>query len=118
MNDTTITCPRDGTTMVTYTRAGVQIDQCEMCKGIFLDRGELEQLAQAEQDYYGQQAPPQQAYQPPAYQPAYQYPEQPYYDEHDGGHRGGYRYDTDHGGRYGDDHRGNRRRGFMQDLFG
>jgi uncharacterized protein len=31
-----------------YERNGVVIDQCGECRGIFLDRGELERLADAE----------------------------------------------------------------------
>lgn len=108
MSDGTMICPRDGGPMVTFSRAGVQVDQCETCKGIFLDRGELEQLAQAEQNFYQQPPPPQPGYQQPRYQqPVYQQPGyQPpgyYDDEHHGGHHGG--------------HSGYRRRGFMHELF-
>ena len=31
-----------------YERSGVIVDQCEECRGIFLDRGELERLIDAE----------------------------------------------------------------------
>jgi hypothetical protein len=31
-----------------YERNGVVVDQCGDCRGIFLDRGELERLAEAE----------------------------------------------------------------------
>jgi uncharacterized protein len=37
--------------MRTYERNGVLIDQCEECRGIFLDRGEIEQLLDAERDH-------------------------------------------------------------------
>jgi len=40
-----------------YERNGVTIDQCGECRGIFLDRGELEHLLDAESRFYGQQAP-------------------------------------------------------------
>lgn len=39
--------------MVTFDRAGVHIEQCENCRGIFLDRGELERIVNAEQHHYG-----------------------------------------------------------------
>jgi Zn-finger nucleic acid-binding protein len=39
-----------------YERSGVIIDQCQECRGIFLDRGELERLADAENAYHGQPA--------------------------------------------------------------
>jgi Zn-finger nucleic acid-binding protein len=86
-----------------YERAGVVIEQCEQCRGIFLDRGELERLVDAEQSYYrGPSGPP-----PPSYgyqQPAY-------------GHsnHGSYGYGH-HGHRR---HKGHRRnKSFFDDLFG
>ena len=39
--------------MHTVDRRGVHIEQCQGCRGIFLDRGELEQIANAEQSFYG-----------------------------------------------------------------
>ncbi|CAL9670106.1 hypothetical protein SUDANB95_07417 [Actinosynnema sp. ALI-1.44] len=56
--------------MRTITRGSVHIDQCDNCKGVFLDGGELEQIIAAEQAHYDAQPP---AYQdgpgaPPAYQ--------------------------------------------------
>jgi Zn-finger nucleic acid-binding protein len=46
--------------MHTVDRLGVHIDQCEGCRGIFLDRGELEQVAAAEQRHYAAPPPPYQ----------------------------------------------------------
>ena len=43
----TVICPKCGGEMRTYERSGVQVDQCAECRGIFLDRGELEQLIDA-----------------------------------------------------------------------
>lgn len=40
-----LTCPKCHGTMRTHHRNGVQIEQCDMCRGIFLDYGELEALA-------------------------------------------------------------------------
>ncbi len=37
-------CPRDGTEMLTARRAGVEIDWCPECRGVWLDRGELERI--------------------------------------------------------------------------
>jgi uncharacterized protein len=37
--------------MRTYERSGVTVDQCSDCRGIFLDRGELEHLVDAEQGW-------------------------------------------------------------------
>ena len=47
-----MTCPKCGGEMRRYERNGVDIDQCTECRGIFLDRGELERLAEAETGYY------------------------------------------------------------------
>jgi Zn-finger nucleic acid-binding protein len=34
--------------MVTYERSGIHLGQCRECRGIYLDRGELERLVDAE----------------------------------------------------------------------
>ena len=39
--------------MRTYERNGVHVDQCTECRGIFLDRGELERLIDAENSWHG-----------------------------------------------------------------
>jgi hypothetical protein len=39
--------------MRTHRRNGVTIEQCRKCHGIFLDRGELEQLIGAEASFLG-----------------------------------------------------------------
>jgi Zn-finger nucleic acid-binding protein len=43
-----LTCPKCHGLMRTYERSGVTVDQCGDCRGIFLDRGELEHLVDAE----------------------------------------------------------------------
>ena len=64
--------------MRTYERNGIHVDQCTECRGVYLDRGELEHLIAAETQWSAQQAqasaaPPQQTYQQPSYQqPSYQ----------------------------------------------
>ena len=44
-----LTCPKCHGEMRTYERSGVHVDQCSECRGIFLDRGELEHLIDGEQ---------------------------------------------------------------------
>jgi Zn-finger nucleic acid-binding protein len=39
---TELICPKCQGLMRTYERSGVTVDQCADCRGIFLDRGELE----------------------------------------------------------------------------
>ena len=51
--------------MKTYERNGIHLEQCDTCRGIFLDFGELESLTQME-NRFAQAAPPppvQQGYQ-------------------------------------------------------
>lgn len=37
-------CPTDGATLVMSERSGIEIDYCPSCRGIWLDRGELDKL--------------------------------------------------------------------------
>ncbi len=37
-------CPIDGTTLVMTDRSGVEIDYCPQCRGVWLDRGELDKI--------------------------------------------------------------------------
>lgn len=37
-------CPVDGTTLVMADRSGVEIDYCPACRGVWLDRGELDKI--------------------------------------------------------------------------
>lgn len=41
-------CPKCGGAMRSYERSGITVDQCTECRGVFLDRGELERLIDAE----------------------------------------------------------------------
>ncbi|MCA1556959.1 MAG: zf-TFIIB domain-containing protein [Acidobacteria bacterium] len=41
-------CPRGDGKMNTLTFEGVEIDRCDVCGGVWLDKGELEQLRQKE----------------------------------------------------------------------
>lgn len=41
-------CPRGDGKMTAVTFEGVEIDRCETCGGVWLDKGELEQLRQKE----------------------------------------------------------------------
>jgi Zn-finger nucleic acid-binding protein len=48
---TDLICPKCQGHMRTYERSGITVDQCADCRGIFLDRGELERLVDAEQGW-------------------------------------------------------------------
>jgi Zn-finger nucleic acid-binding protein len=41
-------CPKCAAEMVTFERSGIHLEQCRECRGIYLDRGELERLVDAE----------------------------------------------------------------------
>ncbi|WP_433827816.1 zf-TFIIB domain-containing protein [Actinoplanes sp. CA-015351] len=125
-----MTCPKCHGEMRVYERSGVTIDQCGECRGIFLDRGELEKLFAAEASFNarpagpGQAPPPQapaphhQSHQPgypppppppPAYgAPGYPPPAPAYGRPAAYGHHGHYR--QQHHGHY-------RRRSFLHNLF-
>lgn len=107
--------------MKTVDKDGVHIEQCEGCGGVFLDRGEMEQVARAEAAFYAgaaggaaaapppynpggpapgqppQQMPPQQHMPPPATRmPGYGYGDSPKpyrggYKDSPKPYRGGYR---------------------------
>ena len=49
------TCPKCGGSMQTYSRAGLHVEQCTSCRGVFLDAGELERIVQAEGQWMQQQ---------------------------------------------------------------
>ncbi|MGH3993179.1 MAG: zf-TFIIB domain-containing protein [Pseudonocardiaceae bacterium] len=99
-----VICPKCQNLMQTVDKRGVHIEQCQGCKGIFLDRGELEQIAGAEQNYY-------------AASPPYRGDSPPPYARHQSG--GGHYRDSPppygHQSGHGGHHR--RRRGFLEELF-
>jgi len=106
--------------MQTVDRRGVHIEQCQGCKGIFLDRGELEQIASAEQSFYTAPPPPYQGgygVVPPPYRDS----PPPYHRDSPPPYQGGYdpRYQQhryrDSPPPYGHGHK--RRRGFLEELF-
>ncbi|HEU5481795.1 MAG TPA: zf-TFIIB domain-containing protein [Sphingomicrobium sp.] len=37
-------CPVDGTALVMSERSGIEIDYCPSCRGVWLDRGELDKI--------------------------------------------------------------------------
>jgi Zn-finger nucleic acid-binding protein len=55
---TDLICPKCQGNMRTYERSGVTVDQCGECRGIFLDRGELERLVDAEKGWQSSHSAP------------------------------------------------------------
>ncbi|MBA3487948.1 MAG: zf-TFIIB domain-containing protein [Longispora sp.] len=67
-------CPKCHGVMRTHNRSGIHIEQCDSCRGVYLDYGELESLSQVEARWTQQAPPPQPPanYPPPAHgQPAW-----------------------------------------------
>jgi Zn-finger nucleic acid-binding protein len=81
----------------------VTVDQCQDCRGIFLDRGELEHLIDAEQGF---SAPAAASAQPAA--PAPQYAGAQYREQY-----GSAQHRDQHSG----DYRKRKKRSFLEDLF-
>ena len=105
--------------MRTFDRHGVHIERCDGCQGIFLDRGELERIVEAEQRHYGTVPPDPQA-PPPGGPMGRNRPHQGYpvvgHPDSPRGYRGGYP-DSPRG--YSDSPRPYRRRkkSFLEELF-
>ena len=99
-------CPKCGESMRSYERNRVMIDQCEGCRGIFLDRGELEQLIDAEARFGGSAQQQQNQNQG--------------FGGFNSGHSGGGHGGGSHGNSGGHGNNGNngQRRGFLGGLFG
>ena len=89
-------CPACKVDLVMSERQGIEIDYCPKCRGVWLDRGELDKIIEKSA---AAEAPRQEQRQPPQYQ-------QPQYER---------RYDDDDD----DDYRrgGRRRGGFLAELF-
>jgi Zn-finger nucleic acid-binding protein len=74
-------CPTDSATLVMSERNGIEIDYCPDCRGVWLDRGELDKIidragaaSPPPAPSYQQQQPPQ--YRETSYNPGYG--QQPY----------------------------------------
>ncbi|MGP4109604.1 zf-TFIIB domain-containing protein [Streptomyces sp. 4N509B] len=93
-------CPKCHAPMSTFSRSGVQIEQCSGCRGIFLDYGELEAITRLESQYAAAPAPPPVAAPPPPPQPGPAWGAPSHHGHH--GHHG---------------HYGHRRKGGLSGLF-
>ena len=45
-------CPKCNVTLAMMDKQGVEIDYCPQCRGIWLDRGELEKIMERAGDHY------------------------------------------------------------------
>ena len=44
IEETIMRCPADGETLMMTERAGVEINYCPKCRGVWLDRGQLDKI--------------------------------------------------------------------------
>ena len=86
-------CPIDRTPLTMSERQGIEIDYCPTCRGVWLDRGELDKIIERSAS---QAAPP-----PPQPEPRHQ---REYRDHRDHGHHGRGHYPK-------------RRKSFLEELF-
>lgn len=89
-------CPTCRVNLTMSERQGIEIDYCPQCRGVWLDRGELDKIIERSE---GASAPPQQAAPPPP--PQYR----------DQGYRG---HDDRH---YGKPYKKNYKKSFLSELF-
>ena len=101
-------CPACKTSnLVMSERQGIEIDYCPQCRGVWLDRGELDKIIERSAGAPAAAQPAAQPY-PPQPQPSHQPPyPQPYNQGHPG------HYPGQHGGYY----KKKKREGFLSDLF-
>jgi Zn-finger nucleic acid-binding protein len=102
-------CPVDGETLVMADRSGVEIDYCPKCRGVWLDRGELDKIIDRAAPAAPAAAPVQPA---PARASAPVYQPEPHQTRNDHDDRRRYKDDDD-------DYRYKRKRkdSFLSDLF-
>ncbi|MBY9066381.1 zf-TFIIB domain-containing protein [Hyphomonas sp. WL0036] len=93
-------CPVDDETLVMAERNGVEIDYCPKCRGVWLDRGELDKIIDRAATVIPAPAPHPEAHRPE------------HYRDEDRSHR----YDDDDDWKYRKGKR-HRRDSFLSDLF-
>jgi uncharacterized protein len=94
-------CPNDSATLVMSERAGVEIDYCPECRGVWLDRGELDKILERAEVEASRSVVP-----PPAPTRDVQYSTRPSDDDRDR------RYE-EHSG-----YRGKKKENWLGELFG
>ena len=94
-------CPNCNETLVMADRQGVEIDYCPKCRGVWLDRGELDKIIERSADYTPD--PPT----PPPVDPRYKHDDDYYKKQY-----------PQQGGYYNDPHyKHKKKKGFLDDFF-
>ena len=99
-------CPICRVPLVMSERQGVEIDYCPQCRGVWLDRGELDKILERSAAELAGQAPP-----PPPRQAPPPPPQAPHYQQGAWPTRGDDAY------RYGHGKPPKRRKSFLEELF-
>lgn len=90
-------CPAcENVTLVMADRQGVEIDYCPQCRGVWLDRGELDKIIDRSAEFESSAPPPRYA-EPRRHEPRHR-------RDHDDDHRRGH-------------HHRRKKKGFLSDLF-
>ncbi len=107
-----MSCPVDGATLVMSERAGIEIDYCPTCRGVWLDRGELDKVIERSAADYGAQAGGGQQPPSPAQPQAQPQPGSPWASPPPSGYPPHQPYGHGYGGKpY------KRRKSFLEELF-
>jgi Zn-finger nucleic acid-binding protein len=100
-------CPACNVDLVMADRQGVEIDYCPKCRGVWLDRGELDKIIERAAPAEPAPAPP-----PPDYRGSH-----PGYHYGEGGEGGHYYGEGGEGGERGRYYGRRRRKSFLSDIF-
>lgn len=106
-------CPIDNETLVMADRGGVEIDYCPKCRGVWLDRGELDKIIERSLGEAPVASAVSHASARPAAQPAPIYQPEPQVNREPPRRRDDDRDDDDH--QYG--RKKKRRESFLSDIF-
>lgn len=101
-------CPSCGSRLVEVERTEVLIDACPSCRGVWLDRGELDKILVKERQMAAGDADEDFLREAEGRRPARREPD---------GERDPREYGGHHGGGGGHQSKGKRRRGMLEDLF-
>lgn len=126
-------CPFCNVDMRLANHQGVEIDYCLQCRGVWLDRGELEKIIERSTEYLSMKTKDikERSHHGQEYRGGHQGERSHYGQEYRGGHKGErshhgqeYRRESNHGhgqeyrsNHRGDSNRSDRKRSFLEDLF-
>lgn len=99
-------CPACDVTLVMADRQGIEIDYCPQCRGVWLDRGELDKIIERTASLAPPSTPP-----PAPSGPHYQQPQQPHQQHQQHSHQ-------QHRPHYGDDYyKHKKKKNLLGELF-